>query len=256
MSHVRVPSNTKLNHAIIDKEAKINIGASMSGVADKPFIIKTTGSEPKPKDPAVQNTWSELRAFLGGLAEEKRLAWSDELADERAGAIWSLMKHFCVVGGFGSIPLDTFAERAKLWRDWWPSLYRWLEMTEWDVAACQVAMGEAFTELDSWKAGVVSSPKSLNGKVPAILAARKRGATAVVEVDKGKVQILFDEIRSKAGIVGELPKIFAKDPRAKLALRLAQIDQSRLQTMSTRDVPFVYKQFEEAYQNASTSTSA
>jgi ADP-glucose pyrophosphorylase len=40
MSHVRVPSNTKLNHAIIDKEAKINIGASMSGEADKPLIIK------------------------------------------------------------------------------------------------------------------------------------------------------------------------------------------------------------------------
>jgi glucose-1-phosphate adenylyltransferase len=40
MSHVRVPANTKLNHAIIDKEAKINNGASMSGEADKPLIIK------------------------------------------------------------------------------------------------------------------------------------------------------------------------------------------------------------------------
>jgi glucose-1-phosphate adenylyltransferase len=40
MSHVRVPANTKLNHAIIDKEAKIKSGASLFGESDKPLIIK------------------------------------------------------------------------------------------------------------------------------------------------------------------------------------------------------------------------
>lgn len=234
------------------------MGTETNRNQDKPFIIKTTGSEPIQKDPAVQNTWSELRAFLGGLAEEKGLVWSDRLADERAGAVWSLMKHFCVVGGFGPIPLDTAIERAQLWRYWWPFLHRWLEASEWDVVVCQEAMSEAIVELRNWERNSVSSPKSLSNKMPAILAARKSGvkSTAVVEVDKARVQVLFDEIRSKAGIMGELPKIFAKDPLAKLALRLAQIDQSRLQTMSTRDVPFVYKQFEEAYQNASASASA
>lgn len=227
------------------------MGTETNRNQDKPFIIKTTGSEPIQKDPALRATWAELRAFLGGLAEEKGLVWSDRLADERAGAVWSLMKHFCVIGEFGPIPLDTSSERAQLWRHWWPFLHRWLEVAEWDVAICQEAMEEAFRELDSWKAGVVASPKSLNGKVPAILAARKRGATGTNPVDQDELQTVWSEVVRRAPHRGQLRPFLEDNPRAKAALRQTGLQQADLRNLRAGDT-FTFKRFAEAY-NAATA---
>jgi hypothetical protein len=201
----------------------------------------------------VQQTWSLLLTFLQEreIQGEKRNLSEAELHD-MGRAVWQLQVHF---RRESKIPLDFGAGqgRSTLRWKWWDSLYDLLQDGGWDVARCMRAMTAAIRELDAWKPGLITGPKSILEKGKGWLASEARGAvpsaTASGEQGGEDAKSLWHKLSTTAGKTGEWSKIFEQNPRVKKALQQASIQQSDVRMMSPRDMPFVQKRFEQEYAN-------
>ena len=213
----------------------------------KTLSPSTRPSPSTSNDPAVHETWNQLMSFVREREERHgRGGLKLDHYQQLSGNIWRLKRYFCETTRLGEIPLDSPNDRNNLLYQWWPTMYDLWTMSDGDMEACQTAIDQAIVELDKWRDGIITSPKSIRNKAKASLAGAKRQSDTGVS-SRADLKGMWQQITSTAGVPGGLKVVFAANPKAKSALKRAGLSQSDLCMMRPSEVVFAYKRFEEAY---------